>query len=195
MTGDPPSRSEDRWHPRRQPPASAAPPSSPDRLDEAELQYRALVEQSLVGVYLISEERFVYVNQAMADLYGYTRDEMLGSLDWRDLVPSRRPRPRRRKHARLDGRIDALRYTVRNIRKDGGTIHCEVFGRRVEWHGQPAIIETLIDVTEQKRAAAAERESRETLQAVVAASPVAIYILDAHGVVRLWNPAAERTFG
>jgi PAS domain S-box-containing protein len=30
---------------------------------------------------------------------------------------------------------------------------------------------------------------------VVAASPVAIYILDAHGVVRLWNPAAERTFG
>ncbi|HVC25430.1 MAG TPA: EAL domain-containing protein [Acidimicrobiales bacterium] len=35
----------------------------------------------------------------------------------------------------------------------------------------------------------------ELLRAVVAASPVAIYVVDPDGLVELWNPAAERLFG
>ena len=161
-----------------------------------ELQYRALVDQSLVGIYLISGDRFLYVNQTMADLYGYTREEMMGSLRPRDVVhPDDRHLVEANIQARLERQVDALRYTARALRKDGRVIHCEVFGRTTEWEGQPAIIGTLIDVTEQKRAELAGRENLETLQAVIAASPVAIYILDAGGLVRMWNPAAERTFG
>lgn len=39
------------------------------------------------------------------------------------------------------------------------------------------------------------RESNERHQALIAASPLAIVDLDADGLVRSWNPAAERIFG
>jgi PAS domain S-box-containing protein len=166
------------------------------RSSEAEVLYRALVEQSLVGVYLTSGDRFRYVNQALADLYGYTREEMVGPLHPLDTVyPEDRALVEANIRARLEGRIDALRYTYRAIRKDGGIVYCEVFGKVTEWNGHPAVVGTLVDITERKRAEEAARESLETLQAVIAASPVPIYILDAGGLVKLWNPAAERTFG
>lgn len=64
---DPQSRSGVQSCPPQPPPAKAPLSTSSDSaLSEAELQYRALVEQSLVGVYLITEDRFLYVNQAMA---------------------------------------------------------------------------------------------------------------------------------
>jgi PAS domain S-box-containing protein len=80
------------------------------RSSEAELLYRALVEQSLVGVYLTSEDRFRYVNQALADLYGYTREEMMGPLHPLDTVYLEdRALVEANIRARLEGRIDALR--------------------------------------------------------------------------------------
>jgi PAS domain S-box-containing protein len=39
------------------------------------------------------------------------------------------------------------------------------------------------------------RKANELVKAVVQASPVAITALDASGLVRMWNPAAERLFG
>jgi PAS domain S-box-containing protein len=49
---------------------------------------------------------------------------------------------------------------------------------------------------EQERfATAALAETNRTLNAVIHASPAAIIISDLHGVIRLWNPAAERIFG
>ncbi|HKP71784.1 MAG TPA: PAS domain S-box protein, partial [Pyrinomonadaceae bacterium] len=38
-------------------------------------------------------------------------------------------------------------------------------------------------------------ESNQTLEAIIQASPLAIVALDAEGVVKLWNPAAERIYG
>jgi PAS domain S-box-containing protein len=39
------------------------------------------------------------------------------------------------------------------------------------------------------------RKANELVRAVVHASPVAITALDADGLVRMWNPAAEKLFG
>ena len=47
-------------------------------LTEAEAKYRCLVEESLVGVYLIQQGRFAYVNDRLATIFGYHRDELIG---------------------------------------------------------------------------------------------------------------------
>lgn len=39
------------------------------------------------------------------------------------------------------------------------------------------------------------QERNQILRAVVEASPVSIIVIDPGGIVRLWNPAAERLFG
>jgi len=51
------------------------------------------------------------------------------------------------------------------------------------------------DITERKQAEEALRETTQTLQALIQASPLAILTMDPQGNVRTWNPAAERTFG
>jgi len=51
------------------------------------------------------------------------------------------------------------------------------------------------DITERKRAEEALRETNQTLQTLIDASPLAIVALDPDARVRLWNRAAERIFG
>src|SRR5205809_5739776 len=86
-----------------------SPPSTPAA--EAEILYRALVEQSLVGIYLISADRFLYVNQAMADLFGYTREEMMDALRWADTVhPADRDLAVEQVRIRLQGGTAGVRY-------------------------------------------------------------------------------------
>ena len=51
------------------------------------------------------------------------------------------------------------------------------------------------DITEIKQAAAVLQETKEKLQAVVSASPLAIFVTDRQNYVKMWNPAAERILG
>ena len=50
-------------------------------------------------------------------------------------------------------------------------------------------------VAEQKRVEQALRQSRRRLEALIDFSPLAIIVVDPHGVVQRWNRAAERIFG
>jgi PAS domain S-box-containing protein len=123
------------------------------QLREAEAQYRALVEQSLVGVYLITGERFAYVNVAFATIFGYRVDEMIGRLGPSDLIhPDDRAQVARNIQKQLEGAGEASRYTFQGVRKDGTAINCEVFDRRCVHRGQPALMGTLLDITERRRA-------------------------------------------
>ena len=45
---------------------------------ESELRFRMYTEGSLVGVYVIQDNRLVYVNPVLAEIFGYTPEEMTG---------------------------------------------------------------------------------------------------------------------
>ena len=51
------------------------------------------------------------------------------------------------------------------------------------------------EIAERQRTEIALRHTNDTLQALVTASPRAIFMLDLEGKVKIWNPAAERMFG
>lgn len=140
--------------------------------DEVEATlFRALVEQSLVGVYLFDERCFLYVNQALAEIFGYQPQEIIGRLGPLDLThPDDRPWVKEKIRQRLTGELESLRYELRGLRKDGTALWCEVFGRRVQYLGRPAVIGTLVDITEHKEAEKALRESEEKYRALFEAS-------------------------
>jgi PAS domain S-box-containing protein len=153
-----------------------------EKLSHAEIRVRALLDQSIAGVYVIDHERVLYVNEAFARIFGRTTQDLMEHGPMLDLVhPDDRARVAANIGKRLAGEVDALHYTFRGLRADGETVWCEVFGRRIEYEGRPAILGTLLDVTEHRRAEQWLRESEAHLRAIVEAAPIGMAVIDERG--------------
>ena len=173
------------------------------RLHEAESlrwagepQFRSLVEQSLVGVYLIQDNRFVYVNPRLADIFGYSTTEIIQQLVVTDLIAAtNRDLVQENMARRLRGEISDLNYSFRGLHHNGWPLQIEVFGSRIDHQGRPAIIGTLLDVTDRYEAEAALRESELRYRLLIQTAPDAIFLLDVErGVFVDYNHQAELLF-
>ncbi len=176
----------------------------------AEDRFGTLVEQAVEGIYVVQDDRFVYVNAQLAALTGYSVDELLalpsvGVLLARGayaraaatLAPEQ-ARERKRERADDRRRSDALLlwsagrlppFELR--RKDGTRREVELRGRVAEYGGRPAAIGTAVDVTERRRTEAALR--RQAL--IVDVLHDAVVVLDPDFRVLDWNRGAERMYG
>lgn len=131
-----------------------------------ENQLRSLIEQNLAGMYVVQDDRFVFANQRLAEIFGYEREELIGEISIGELVdPADEDRVRESVRRRLSGEAGTAHYRVSGLRKDGERIRLEAHGRAVEWEGRPAIMGLLLDVTEEERLRAEARrtERLETL--------------------------------
>lgn len=119
---------------------------------EEESKFRSLVEQSLVGIYIIQDGRFQYVNTKIAEIFGYTQEEIISSKTVSDMVAEAdRDLVAENIRKRLEGEAKSIHYTFQGKRKDGTLIDIEVLGTKMEHNGRPAIIGTLLDITERKK--------------------------------------------
>ena len=132
-------------------------------LADAEGWFRSLVEQSIMGVYCYQDGRFRYVNPRLAEIFGYSREELQqpGALQ-RVVHPDDLPRVAENIRARLAGEIPTVRYSLRGIRADGEILYFEVHGSRTDIDGRPALIGVGYDITDRVRA---EREREAAMQA------------------------------
>ncbi len=136
-------------------------------LRESEARFRALSEKALVGVYIIQDGIFRYVNPALANIFGYEPDELVHRLGPLDVtMPEDREKVRSHVQARLNGETDSAHYVLQGRRKDGSKVICEVLGRIMEYHGEPALIGMLFDITERTKMEQAEEEQRALLEAL-----------------------------
>ncbi|MFQ5343625.1 MAG: PAS domain S-box protein, partial [Anaerolineae bacterium] len=122
-------------------------------LRESEARFRVLTEHALAGVYLVQDDRFRYVNPALAAMFGYTPEELIGRLGSLNLTaPEDRDRVTENMRRRDEGEVDSVHYTFRGLRKDGTLFECEVLGAVAEYAGRPAVLGMLLDITERVRA-------------------------------------------
>jgi PAS domain S-box-containing protein len=150
--------------------------------------FRELVERSRAGIYLIEREGFVYVNPRLAEIFGYTRDEIMNSIRPLDLVAEEdRERVARKFEERLSGAVPTDSYTFRGIRRDGDRVEVEVHGSRVPVDGEFVILGTVIDVTERARLEQALRTNEERYRLVVRAANTAVWDWDLASGAVLWN--------
>ncbi len=133
-------------------------------LTSTEKKYKDLSEKSLVGVYVIQNDLFRYVNPEFCNIFGYDRDEVLNK-DYRELV-SRDDLERVESGVsrREEGEGESVRYEFKALTKDDEKIDVEVFSVPSSYQGKPAVQGTLIDVTENKKREKKLKENKEKIE-------------------------------
>lgn len=107
--------------------------------------YQRLVEQNLAGIYLIQQEEFVYVNERLADIFGYPQDELIGASPTELVAEADHGELRENLRRREAGEVDNIHYSMQGIRKDGSSIDIEVHGGHVSYDSAPAVMGVLLE--------------------------------------------------
>lgn len=124
-----------------------------EALRASEAKFRSLAEEGLVGISIIQDGRYIYVNPARARMLGYSPEEMLGASSVLEFVAEEdRALVRENLRRRQDGEVRRMSYTFRGRKKDGSLAYLEVFGSRIDMDGRTAVISTMLDITERKHA-------------------------------------------
>jgi diguanylate cyclase (GGDEF)-like protein/PAS domain S-box-containing protein len=136
--------------------ANAPRPSRPGP-PPADPEFRQLVERAPVGTYVIQSERYRYANPKLGEILGYEPAELAGA----EVAPFVVEADRASVLSRIRGiavGAEAASYAFRAIRKDGEIVDVEVHESASELEGRAAVIGTMLDITERKRAEAQAAE-------------------------------------
>ena len=162
-------------------------------MEEDLRKHMAAMESSIDGMAILSEDgRYRYMNDAHAGIYGYDSPRELIGKKWEVLYSDEETRrfeqdivPELREKGRWQG--EAI-----GKRKNGSIYPQEVSLTLIEGGELVCVVR---DISDRKNAEEALREANNRLNAILQASPAAIYTLNTGGIVTLWNRAAEKMFG
>jgi PAS domain S-box-containing protein len=165
-------------------------------LRRSEGLYRDVVEGSLQGIAVQQDSILRYVNPALTRIFGYDRPDEIIGRGWEALVaPEDIPILKARATAGLRGDTVTTLRVWQGIRKDGSRLWAESGMAIIAWHGRPAVLSFVLDVTERRKAELARRESEERFHAFMTTCPLIAFMKDADGRHIYVNPAFESTFG
>ncbi len=148
-----------------------------DELRAAEKKFRTLVEQSVVGIFIVQNGRVPYVNPRFAEIAGYSLDEVEHeSLPVTRLVPEKPPEfTWDSVEQNVVDSGESIHYVTPLQRRDGTRAVVEVHMAPSEYNGRPCVMGTLLDITVQTEAAEALQESQRTISTLMANVPGMVY--------------------
>jgi PAS domain S-box-containing protein len=160
-------------------------------LEESEARYSAVVNQANDGVIILQDNRTQFANKVLADMLGYTPEEMLGKSFVDFLAPESRELVVNRVRARMAGEdVDSV-YEAKVLCKDGRIFDAELSAGIIQYRGKSADVGLIRDITGRKKAAEElkknveqrERQSRR-LEAIIESTNELLQIPDLDTVYR-----------
>jgi len=160
-----------------------------------EERFRAMFEQSVVGIMVASPEGIlIEINDAMCGILGYTREELLGRS------PDEITHPDDVDHTRKSVTYEAIAegggqdLERRYIRKDDRVVWARVRVVPLKEDGR-SVLAMVEDITESKRGMDALRQSEARFRGVFDSAPTGIVLADAQSRIVQANAASAGMFG
>jgi len=163
--------------------------STIERTDEEEV-LKILGEKSPVGVCVMQDGKFCYVNSNFPIATGYTADELIGKDPLELIVPEDRKMVRENEIKMLNGELIPP-YQFRVIHKDGSIRWVMEAVRSVQYHGRRAVLGHYMEVTECKQMEEALKESEENYRELANSITDVFFAMDEHLRYTYWNKSSE----
>ncbi|MCE1199516.1 MAG: PAS domain S-box protein, partial [Marinilabiliales bacterium] len=159
-------------------------------LRESELRFKALHNASFGGIAIHEMGRIYDCNQGMADMTGYSLDELIG-MDGMLLLtePSRK--------IVMDNILSGYEkpYEAMGLRKNGETYHLQLEGRNIPYKGRMMRSVEFRDITRQKELELALQQQKSFFEQMFVQSNTSTQILDPEGWCVRINARLGELFG
>ncbi len=164
---------------------------------ESEQNFRNAMDVCPLGVRVVNEDgELLYANQATLAICGLGSIEELKATPRKQLyTPESYAGHQKRKAKRKQGEFLTGDYELNIRRPDGEVRNLQVFREEVVWGGERQFMSMYQDVTENRRAEEALRESEEFSTSLLENSPNPIVVINPDTSIRYMNSALEKLTG
>ena len=141
-----------------------------EKLFEEQERLRVIFKTSPAGILLVSPSGTItFANEKMAEMFGSTVDELIGSTYPSHIYPDERSIADRRMHQLIAGEIESLTSERHYIRKDGTGFWGYLNGRRqIDEQGRFLnLVGFILDITERKEAETLLATERRRLSDII----------------------------
>jgi PAS domain S-box-containing protein len=112
-----------------------------------------LVESSLVGTYIFQDGRFKFISGQLASIFGFERSEILDTRTILELVhPDDKRRVMEMFAENIRGKFSIASFSFKIIKKNGEIAWVEVLNNLITYDGKPALLGTMLDITDRVKA-------------------------------------------
>lgn len=159
--------------------------------------YETLFDQAPVGIVVQGRDgRIVRANQAFCDMFGYSRDEVIG-FDLDEIVAG--DADCRSEAREISGKViggESLSLETERIRRDGMRFPVSIKGVPVKEEEKVVGVYVIYeDISDRKETEDLLRRERTQFERIMLDSPDGIAIFDSSGRILRTNPAFENLFG
>jgi PAS domain S-box-containing protein len=113
--------------------------------------YQTIVDNSLLGLTIMQDEKFVFANNRTAEIFGYPLEEFL-SFSIGDIINLLHPDDRMKVIAQSQSRLNGGEFPqnkrIRIITREKQLKHLETHVKPVTFKGKPALHQTFLDISD-----------------------------------------------
>jgi PAS domain S-box-containing protein len=161
---------------------------------QAEELFKTLSESSPVGVYIVQDGKYQFVNRQFQEFTGYSANELLDRDAYMVVLPEDRETARKNAVDMLRG-LRTFPYEFRSLTRNGEIRWIMEQVASIMYRGKRAVLGNYMDISERKQAEERLHSAHRQLIDTIEFLPDATFVIDKDRKVIAWNRAIEEMTG
>jgi two-component system NtrC family sensor kinase len=156
--------------------------------------FKTLSEELPVGVCIMQDGKFCYINSTFPIAIGYTPDQLVGRDSLDIVVPEDREMVKENTINMLKGELRSP-YQFKVVCEDRSIAWVTGTVKSVQYRGRPAVLGTYMEITERKQIEQATKEMEERYMELANSITDVFFAMDENLRYTYWNKASEMLTG